>query len=378
MRLCHIVPSLEERYGGPSQSVRALSHALAQNGHQVDLLATATQVKDLAVASAGRLRTAIYPRGWPQRFCPSRGLRRALAATDADIIHHHSLWLRTLHYAHQRAVTQRRPLIISPRGMMSAWAWQHRSWRKKFASRYVHPGALAAAAGWHATSTAEAREIRDLGFPQPICVAPNAVNLPLPAAQDNAAAHWHAVCPESKKRPVALFYSRFHAKKRARELIDLWCRHGPEDWLLLLVGIPQEDTPASLEAYARQLPGRTHVAAFSGLGQPAPYAVATLFLLPSHNENFGLVIAEAMAHRVPVLVTDTTPWSEVARLGLGWCVPWAEYRHALKAATTESRTQLTQRGAHAQSWVAENFSWDRSARLLTTFYEDLHLHADGR
>src|SRR2546430_12699827 len=49
------------------------------------------------------------------------------------------------------------------------------------------------------------------------------------------------------------------------------------------------------------------VQAFDGTGVPPPYAVASLFLLPSHSENFGLVIAEAMAHGVPPLVTDTTP-----------------------------------------------------------------------
>ena len=71
---------------------------------------------------------------------------------------------------------------------------------------------------------------------------------------------------------------------------------------------------------------------FDGADRPAPYAVASLFLLPSHSENFGLVIVEALAAHVPALVTDTTPWSGLAAEGCGWCVPWSGYPAALAAA----------------------------------------------
>lgn len=369
MKICQIVPSLEAKQGGPSRSVYALSAALARGGHEVELFATdSTQGEERA---DGALRVRIFRRGWPGRLCPSAGLRAAVRTSDARVLHHHSLWLRTLHYAHSRALAQGVSLVLSPRGMMSAWAWRHHGWQKKLARAFVHPGALEAVAGWHATSDEEADEIRALGFAQPICVAPNGVAEPAVADLATAAAYWNTACPAVGRQPVALFYSRFHQKKRVLELIDLWLEHGPRDWLLLLVGIPQEYTPEMLERYVMRASGAGRVRAFTGLDQPPPYAVASLFLLPSHNENFGLVVAEAMAHGVPALVTDTTPWRALNTDDRGWCVPWPDFPAALRAATAEGPPRLRERGCRARAWVLREFSWDKSAAALADFYPRL-------
>lgn len=370
MRLCHIVPSLEEKHGGPSKSVKALSVALAEEGNHVDLLATdGTGAQPTVVA--GQLKTQIFARDWPQRICPSAGLRRTMASLETDVVHHHSLWLRTTHYARQLAQRRSVPFVISPRGMMSKWAWKHRRWRKRISDWLIHPGAIQAVQGWHATSVEEEAEIRALGFTQPICVAPNGVEAPEPAEIATAREHWLKLCPATATKKVALFYSRFHQKKRVIELIDQWLEHAPADWLLLLVGIPQDYTPATLEKYALKMSGGGRVRAFDGRGQPPPYAVASLFLLPSHNENFGLVIAEAMAHGVPTVVTDTTPWSGVNREQIGWCVPWSDYSEALAAATAESPERLRDRGERARTWVLREYSWNQSARRLMNFYAQL-------
>ena len=99
--------------------------------------------------------------------------------------------------------------------------------------------------------------------------------------------------------------------------------------------------------------------------------MASLFLLPSHSENFGLVIAEAMAAGVPALVTDTTPWNALNVDDRGWCVPWEEYNRALQVALALGPEQLAARGLRARAWVLREFSWDKSARELTAFYQQL-------
>ena len=369
MKITQVVPSLEAQYGGPSRSVLALSAALARASHDVELLATEPGPGETHTVDTLRVRN--FHRDWPQKICPSSALRTALRAGTAEIIHHHSLWLRTLHYAHQAAIDQGARLVLSPRGMMSAWAWRHRGWQKKLARTFIHPGALAAVHGWHATSHEEEAEIRALGFKQPICVAPNGVHTPDLTEVTLATEHWRAACPAVLHRPVALFYSRFHQKKRVIELIDLWLEHAPRDWLLLLVGIPQTYTAAMLENYVLRQSGGGRVQAFDGTGRPPPYSVASLFLLPSHNENFGLVVAEAMAHGVPALVTDTTPWREINATQLGWCVPWPDYASALATATSITPAALRERGTRARDWVLREYSWDKSARELATFYARL-------
>jgi glycosyltransferase involved in cell wall biosynthesis len=255
--------------------------------------------------------------------------------------------------------------------MMSHWAWRHRPWRKRFGRWFIHPGAFEAVCGWHATCAEEEGEIRALGFVQPVCVAPNGVDAPSATVLAESLAHWRTVCPESAHRPVALFYSRFHRKKRVLELIAQWIRHTPADWLLLLAGIPEDYTAEELERYALRLSGGGRIRAFSSVGQPAPYAVASLFVLPSHNENFGLVVAEAMAHGVPAVVTDSTPWKEINHRDIGWCVRWENYGDALRQAVAVGPERLRARGTRARDWVLQNFSWEKSASLLADFYANL-------
>jgi len=348
--------------------VPALAAACAANGHEVKLLSTSPGPG--SSVTVGTLTTTTFHRDWPRKICPSAGLRDALARTNAEIIHHHSLWLRTLHYAHQ-AATRRGKLVISPRGMISSWAWNHHRLRKRLASAFIHPGAMAAAAGWHATSVEEADDIRRLGFKQPVCVAPNGVRLPAPESIMAARAVWRERCPAIGQRPVALFYSRFHRKKRLRELFLLWLAAPRADWFLLIVGVPEEYSVAEIQSWITAARAADRVAVFDGTGLPAPYAVASLFLLPSHSENFALVIAEAMAAGVPALVTDTTPWSALNLDLRGWCVSWANFHRTLQTAMAEGPKSLGERGLRARAWVLRVYSWEKSASDLTAFYRQL-------
>lgn len=373
MKSCHIVPSLESRHGGPSKSVLGLATALSRAGEDVELLTT--DPRSAWNRMDGNLAIHAFRREWPSAICSSAGLRDHLRTVTADVIHHHSIWLRTLHYAHQSARRLGASLVVSPRGMMDTWAWKHHSRRKAFARAVIHPGALEAVDGWHATSEDEAGAIRSLGFKQPVCVAPNGVAAPSMADFNAAAEHWRAIIPSSANRPVALFYSRFHKKKRLLELIDAWLEFGPEDWLLLMVGIPEDYTPRMIENYVLRAGHSGRVQAYDGAGHPPPYAIASLFLLPSHGENFGLSIAEALASGVPALVTDSTPWSGLNRTGSGWCVPWAEFGPAIRKATSEGMPVLRRRGIIAREWVLREFSWGESARLLSEFYSSLRAGA---
>ena len=369
MRLCHIVPSLEERHGGPSKSVRALAAALARGGDDVELLATTAPGDVGAGAAAAALR--VFPRIPPRWLLRSPELRRHLLSSPFDCVHHHSLWLLSLRYAATAARRRERPLVISPRGMMSGWAYRHRRWRKLLAEWFVHPGAFAQAAGWHATSPEEADDIRRLGLRQPVCVSPNGVNVPTADELAAARSAWLELCPAARDRPVALFYSRLHRKKRVRELIDLWLAAPRGNWLLLVVGTTEDYSATGLAAEVAARGASGQIAVCDGSGRPAPYAVASLFILPSHSENFGLVIAEALAAGVPALVTNTTPWSGLSSAGAGWCVPWADFGPTLAAALAIAPEELLASGRRGSAWVAREFSWEKSARLLHEFYAHL-------
>lgn len=368
MRVAQIVPSLEDRHGGPSRSVRAIANAQARLHASVELLTTgeapAASPDDVAAQH-------VFPRIFPRKICRSPRLNAHLATHRFDCLHYHSLWLLPLRYAMNAARRTNTPLVLSPRGMMTEWAWNHHRKRKELAEKFLHPGAFQAAAGWHATSEDEANDIRRLGFTQPICVAPNGVEVPETSTLEAARRHWLKLCPALNGRRVALFYSRFHQKKRVRELIELWLARPRPDWVLLVVGLPEEYSVADLAAQVSAAGASDRIFVFDGTGQPAPYAVASLFLLPTHSENFGLVIAESLAAGVPTLITDTTPWLGMNVRRAGWCAPWTAYNTALSNALEQSPEILAEMGGIGRAWVARDYGWESPARKLLEFYPTL-------
>lgn len=371
MRVAHIVPSLEDRHGGPSRSVRALANAQANHGASIDLLTTAAPDSAAPAIGNDRANIRFFPREIPRWACRSTGLRDHLHQEGYELVHHHSLWLLTLRYASAAAETHAAPLVLSPRGMLSGWAYQHHRWRKRLAEILIHPGAFARTAGWHATSETEADDIRRLGFIQPVCVSPNGVKLPDLDSLAAARTAWLMEFPQLKERRVALYYSRFHRKKRVRELVDLWLSEPRGDWILFLAGVPEEYSVAEIKAWIASRNAQNRIVVEDGRERPPPYAAAALFLLPSHSENFGLVIAEAMAAGLPVLVTDTTPWHAVATHGAGRCESWPAFAPALSAMLASSEAELMAAGARGRAWMARDFSWENCGRRLLDFYRTL-------
>jgi glycosyltransferase involved in cell wall biosynthesis len=296
-----------------------------------------------------------------------------LRRTPARAIHVHGVWLRPLHYAALAAAHQRVPLVIAPRGMLEPWARAHRVWKKRLAATFVHPRAFAAAAGWHATSQQEADHLRAL-FDAPVCVAPNGVAEPDPAQSAPARAAWLAAYPQLNDTRVALFYGRLHAKKRVAELISLWRSRSRPGWTLLIAGIPEGHTIAELASLAtagEAPPASAPVVVADGSTLPAPYPLAELFLLPSHSENFGQAVAEALAAGVPALVTDTLPWRELDAVGAGRSVAWADYPAALTDLLARPREHLAAAGSAGRTWVSREFTWAAAARRLLDFYPTL-------
>jgi glycosyltransferase involved in cell wall biosynthesis len=165
--------------------------------------------------------------------------------------------------------------------------------------RLIEQRSLIESAGVHATAEFEAAEIKSLGLrlPEIFCV-PNGVSWP--AELLTLAAGPYA----GVSRPYALFLSRIDPKKGLDRLIEAW-RWVP-DLPLLVAGNDEEGYQKKLEKLADEHRVRERVI-FLGLVSDehkwALYENAMMFILPSYSENFGNVVAEAMAMGCPVVVT---------------------------------------------------------------------------
>jgi glycosyltransferase involved in cell wall biosynthesis len=248
--------------------------------------------------------------------------------------------------------------------MLIRWALEQRFWKKRIAWHTYQCKALQGVSVFHATSEDEASELRALGFRQPIAIIPNAVNVP-PRKEKRE------LLPRQQRR--ALFMSRLHPNKGLPLLIEAWSQVRPPQWILDVAG-PDED--GHLTEMKRLVAARGLEREISFVGEVADadkwnvYAGADLFILPSHSENFGIAIAEALASAVPVITTTRTPWQSLRDVDGGWWVEpdVARIAAALQDATARSAEQLLHMGQRGRRLIEERFSWRRVAEEMTTLY----------
>jgi len=96
-------------------------------------------------------------------------------------------------------------------------------------------------------------------------------------------------------------------------------------------------------------------------------------VLPTHSESSGTVIAEALAHGLPVLTTTKAPWPMLRQHGCGWRVDANidGIAEGLRQATSCNAETLQTMGAKGRQLIAAAFGWERIARQFVTFYDDI-------
>jgi len=354
MKILHVITSLQ-RAAGTSVFVAELSNELVGVGHQVTIATATPGAKDVCLLDR-RINCIGYESIWNSSF---------------DVAHIHALWSPVLHkvskWAHKNSI----PVVWSPHGMLQKWALKNKWWKKLPALALYQWRDLHAAELLHATADSEIEDIRRLGLNNKI------VNAPLGVRSDKIA----VVYDEHNEQPdkILLFVSRVQKKKGLPVLVDAWARISTDlkaGWRVRIVGPDQDNHTSELMARCKKrgvANDFVFVGPKYGMELDAEYRGADLFVLPTHSENFGSVVIEALARGVPVICSKGAPWKDLEEYKCGW---WPEdsvggLASAIESALRMSAAERRQMGARGVDLIARKYSWCSVANKMIANYSSI-------
>jgi len=365
--LLHTTHSLNRNSGGVAVAVISLLQHLAplMERYEVNLLAQPGKVPLIASSRISK-NCVWYPLDEKKLAKSIKGtLNPLFKRKNVQLIHDHGIWKENNRCVAKLSRHWQVPRIVSPHGMLEPWAWEYKIWKKKIAWKLYQHRDLATATVLHTTSKQEAEALKPFIPDIPTTIIPLGID----------AVPKEILRLEKKKgREVkqALFLSRLHQKKGLDNLLDAWHDLHLEDWKLLIAGPDKYGYRQILEKKIKSLSIKS--VAFLGEVHGAKkwelYRQADLFILPSHSENFGIVIGEALAAGTPVITTQATPWQDLETYNCGWWIADNKLalREVLLEATQMSDLTRCEMGLRGQNLIQNHFTWKVVAEKMADLY----------
>jgi glycosyltransferase involved in cell wall biosynthesis len=384
MRVLHVIPGIAARYGGPSAVIGPLCQALnALPGMTAEIATTDADGSGGIISESeipSQVPTHLFKVTVSERWKLSIGLWNWLRrnAREYDLIHIHALWSFATAAAAKAARRSNVPYIIRPAGMLSSYTWQRGALKKQLYWSAVERRTVFGATAFHATSDGEAREIKTVHPAAPTFVIPNGIDPAAWSAPRNGSVLRRMCGPHVGQIPIVLFLSRLHPKKGVLEfLLPAMAQLRTEAFLAIAGGA--DDHAPGYASQMRQAIDRldldTRVAMLGPISPQDRWSLfdgAAVFVLPSHSENFGLVVTEAMSRGCPVIVSteaNVVEHVQAARAGRSVNLTVESVANAIEELLGDSnlRLELGERGA---DYAKANLDWAGIARQVADMYSE--------
>ncbi len=385
----NLIHSVSRNGGGLYESVRRLVQTLEQEDVGVGVFGCADENTGADVGLWSPAEVHIFKPVWPEAFGYSPGYLEEMEAYSPNLIHTHGIWLYPSMAARCYSLQTGAPTMISAHGMLDPWAVNHSRWKKVIAYLLYEQAHLENATCLRALCQSEANSIRSLGLKNPVSIIPNGIDLP--EKMPEGPAPWAGRVPEGRK--VLLYLGRIHPKKGLPELIRAWATISKEigsignEWMLVISGWDQGGHENELKEICRQEgvswddlrtpeSGQSAGAAVLFAGpqfneaKARAYYNSSAFVLPSYSEGLPMVVLEAWAYHLPVLITQECNLPEGFAAGAAIQItPHApaivEGLRRLFEMSEAERDLMAQRG---RELILHKFNWRSIAREMKEVY----------
>lgn len=326
MRILHVIGTVDPSCGGPVEGVRQLGTNLTASGHTVHVASLdppdAPWVKQFGLPVYGLGPTKLKY-GYSSRFAP--WLRENRSSYDVAVVN--GIWqyhgLATRQVLHNSGT----PYVVFTHGMLDPW------FKKQYPLKHLKKWLYWPWADYRVLRDAQAvlftcEEERVLARESFWLYRCNEVVVNYGTAKPQGDPNlelqeFFGKYPGLKGKKLALFMGRIHPKKGCDLLIEAFAKvlGQHQDWHLVIAGPDQVGWQQELNnrAAALGLESRiTWTGMISGAVKWGALRAAQIFVLPSHQENFGIVVAEALAAGLPTLISNKVNiWREVEADGAG-------------------------------------------------------------
>jgi glycosyltransferase involved in cell wall biosynthesis len=380
MKILHVMPSMNPADGGPVENIIRASAALANLGHENEVVSL-DQPTDAWISD---MRIPHHPLGPATRiygYSPGFAGWVRCHVDDYDAVILHSVWNYSAAGAWRGLARTGKPYFVFAHGSLDPWSLRAQPIKGYLKQIYwaLVLGRILAGARAVLFTAEEERSRARIAFRgyryRERVVAFGTAQVNEDAGTQEAA--FRAAVPELSGRRFLLLISRIHPKKGTDLLIRAFARCADQypDHDLVIAGPDEIGWQTKLQRLGNQLglKGRIHWPGWLSIeAKWGAFRAAEAFILPSHHENFGIVVAEAAACGTPILLTDKVNiWEPVLASGAGLVASDSQsgIEDLLRRFFALPPEQRERMGLAARRCFAENFDVTREAEDLIAVIE---------